>query len=36
MLIGADGIIHMSPAMQSRIHIEPGMVVDIRLSEPLS
>jgi hypothetical protein len=36
MLIGADGIIHMTPAMQSRIHLESDTDVEIRLSEPLS
>ena len=36
MLIGADGIIHMTPAMQSRIHLEPDITAEIRLSEPLS
>jgi thiamine biosynthesis lipoprotein len=36
MLIAADGIIHMSPAMQSRVRLEPGTAVEIRLSEPLS
>ncbi|MDX2456797.1 MAG: FAD:protein FMN transferase [Gammaproteobacteria bacterium] len=36
MLIGTNGIIHMSPAMQSRIHLEPDTAAEIRLSEPLS
>ena len=36
MLIAADGIIHMTPAMQSRIHLESDTDVEIRLSEPLS
>jgi len=36
MLISADDIIYMSPAMQSRIRIEQDTAVEIRLSEPLS
>ena len=36
MLVDADGIIHMNPAMQSRIQFEPGMDTDVHLSEPLS
>lgn len=36
MLIDHDGIIHMNPAMQSRIHLEPDTTAEIRLSEPLS
>lgn len=38
MLINSDGIIHMSPAMQSRIRLEAdtGTGTEIRLSEPLS
>jgi thiamine biosynthesis lipoprotein len=36
MLIDTDGVFHMSPAMQSRIHLEPGKTAEIRVSEPLS
>ena len=40
MLIGSDSIIHMNPAMQSRIRLEAGIEAgtdaEIRLSEPLS
>jgi thiamine biosynthesis lipoprotein len=36
MLVDIDGVIHMNPAMQSRIQFEAGMDVDVRLSEPLS
>ena len=36
MLVDTDGVIHMNPAMQSRIQFEPGMDVDVQLSEPLS
>jgi len=36
MLIDTDGVIHMNPAMQARIHFEPGMQTEIRVSEPLS
>ena len=36
MLIDTDGVIHMNPAMRSRIRFEPGMDIDVRLSEPLS
>ncbi len=36
MLIDANGVIHMNPAMQSRIRFEPDNTAEIRLSEPLS
>ena len=36
MLVDTDGVIHMNPAMQSRIQFEPGMGVDVHLSEPLT
>ena len=36
MLIDADGVIHMNPAMQSRIRFEPEINAEIRLSEPLT
>ena len=36
MLVGTDGVIYMNPAMQSRMQFEPGMDVDIHLSDPLS
>ncbi len=36
MLIDTDGIIHMNPAMQSRIQLEPDTNTEIRLSQPLS
>ncbi len=36
MLIDSSGVIHMSPAMQSRIHFEPDSSAEIKLSEPLS
>ena len=36
MLIDTEGVIHMNPAMQSRIRFEPDVTVEIRLSEPLS
>jgi thiamine biosynthesis lipoprotein len=36
MLIDADGIIHMTPAMQSRIRLEPDTTAEIRLSKPAS
>lgn len=35
MLIDTLGTIHMNPAMQSRIHFEPGIDAEIRLSAPL-
>jgi FAD:protein FMN transferase len=35
MLIDALGTIHINPAMQSRIHFEPGINAEIRLSAPL-
>ena len=35
MLIDAQGTIHMNPAMQSRIHFEPGTGLNISLSTPL-
>ena len=35
MLIDNQGIIHMNPAMQSRIHLEPGINTEVRLSTPL-
>jgi len=35
MLIDTDGIIHMNPAMQSRIRFESGTNAEVRLSEPL-
>jgi len=35
MLIDTQGIIHMNPAMQSRIRLEPGVKSEIRLSKPL-
>lgn len=35
MLIDTQGTIHMNPAMQSRIHFEPGIHADISLSSPL-
>jgi hypothetical protein len=35
MLIDTDGIIHMNPAMQSRIRFEPEINAEIRLLEPL-
>jgi len=36
MLIDTDGIIHMTPAMQSRISLEPDTDAEIRLSKPAS
>ena len=36
MLIDTDGVYHMSPAMQSRIHLEPDRAAEIKVSEPLS
>jgi len=36
MLIDTEGVIHMNPAMQSRIRFEPDVTAEIRLSEPLS
>jgi len=36
MLIDTDGIIHMTPAMQARIRLEPDITAEIRLSEPSS
>ena len=36
MLIDTDGVIHMNPAMRSRIQFEPGVTAEISLSEPLS
>lgn len=36
MLIDSNGVIHMNPAMQSRIHFEPDSTAEIKLSEPLS
>jgi len=36
MLVDTDGVIHMNPAMQSRIQFEPGMDADVQLTEPLS
>ena len=36
MLIDSNGIIHMNPAMQSRIRLEADTNAEIRLSEPLS
>ena len=36
MLIDTAGVIHMTPAMQSRIRLEPDTTAEIRLSEPLS
>jgi thiamine biosynthesis lipoprotein len=36
MLIDSSGVIHMNPAMQSRIHLESDSTAEIRLSEPLS
>jgi thiamine biosynthesis lipoprotein len=35
MLIDTHGTIHMNPAMQSRIHFEPGIDANISLSAPL-
>ncbi|MGB5440662.1 MAG: FAD:protein FMN transferase [Gammaproteobacteria bacterium] len=35
MLVDTGGIIHMNPAMQSRIRFEPGINAEVRLSEPL-
>ena len=35
MLIDKQGAIHMNPAMQSRIHFEPGLDAQISLSAPL-
>jgi thiamine biosynthesis lipoprotein len=35
MLIDKQGVIHMNPAMQSRIHFEPGLDAKINLSTPL-
>ena len=35
MLIDQQGTIHMNPAMQSRIHFEPGLDAQISLSAPL-
>lgn len=34
MLIDTDGIIHMTPAMQARIRIEPDTNAEVRLSRP--
>jgi thiamine biosynthesis lipoprotein len=36
LLIDTDGIIHLNPAMQARIRFEPGVMPEIRISEPLS
>ena len=36
MLVDKNGVIHMNPAMQSRIRFEPGINAEIRLSEPLT
>jgi len=36
MLVDTDGVIHINPAMQSRIRFEPGINAEIRLSEPLT
>jgi thiamine biosynthesis lipoprotein len=36
MLIDSHGVIHMNPAMQSRLRLEPDNTAEIRLSEPLS
>jgi thiamine biosynthesis lipoprotein len=36
MLVDTHGVIHMTPAMQQRIHFEPGLAPEIRISEPLS
>ena len=36
MLIGADGSIHLSPAMQSRISLEPNTDAEIKLGDPIS
>jgi len=36
MLIDTDGIIHMTPAMQSHIRLEPDTTAEIRLSKPAS
>jgi len=33
MLIDRNNIIHMSPAMQSRIHLEPGISAEVKLGE---
>jgi len=33
MLIDSNNAIHMSPAMQSRIHLEPGISSEVKLSE---
>jgi len=35
MLIDKQGTVHMNPAMQSRIHFEPGLDAQISLSAPL-
>ena len=35
MLIDTDGIIHMTPAMQARIRIEPDTNAEVRLSRPV-
>ena len=35
MLVDTDGVIHMNPAMQSRVQFEPGISAEVRLSEPL-
>ena len=35
MLIDKQGTIHMNPAMQSRVHFEPGMDAQLTLSTPL-
>lgn len=35
MLIDTQGTIHMNPAMQTRIHFEPGIHTEISLSAPL-
>ena len=36
MLVDTEGVIHMNPAMQSRVQFEPGMDADVQLTEPLS
>ncbi len=36
MLVDTHGVIHMTPGMQQRIHFEPGLAPEIRISEPLS
>lgn len=36
MLVDTGGVIHMTPGMQQRIRLEPGLSPEIRISEPLS